>query len=152
MATLDLEPELISMQNKYTRGWYNCILCDITVSGGWHNCFRRDLAFFRVDSNIYCICDITGKLIQKCYIEFCCLVRMAAYLLSSDINQVVLRTFSNRILTDVWDRCWCISLDMQNVNYTKKCKDLSCSILVWMVFFIFLWLSLNPYQCTSHLC
>ena len=39
-VTLDLEPDLISMQNKYTRGWYNCILCDITVSGGWHNCFR----------------------------------------------------------------------------------------------------------------
>ena len=41
MATLDLEPDLISMKNKYTRGWYNWILCDITVSGGWHNCFRQ---------------------------------------------------------------------------------------------------------------
>ena len=28
-ASLDLEPDLISMQNKYTRGWHNCILCDI---------------------------------------------------------------------------------------------------------------------------
>ena len=37
-ASLDLEPYLISnMQNKYTRGWYNCLLCDITVSGGWYN-------------------------------------------------------------------------------------------------------------------
>ena len=68
LATVDLEPDLISMQNKYTRGWYNCILCDITVSGGWHNCFRRDLAFFSVDIYICFICDITWKLIQKCYI------------------------------------------------------------------------------------
>ena len=48
------------------------LLCDITVSGGWHNCFRRvicfqrDLAFFRVDSYIYYICDMTWKPIQKC--------------------------------------------------------------------------------------
>ena len=28
-ASLDLEPYLINMQNKYTRGWYNCLLCDI---------------------------------------------------------------------------------------------------------------------------
>ena len=49
-TTLDLEPDLINMQNKYTRGWYNCFLCDITVSGGWYNCFLRDLTFFRVDS------------------------------------------------------------------------------------------------------
>ena len=40
-ATLDFEPDLISMQNKNTRGWFNCYLCDITVSGGWHNCFLR---------------------------------------------------------------------------------------------------------------
>ena len=45
-------------------------MCDITVSGGWYNCFRRDLEFFRVDSYIYYICDMTWKLIQKCYITF----------------------------------------------------------------------------------
>ena len=67
-ASLDLEPDLISMEKIYARGWYNFILCDITVSDGRHNCFRCDLAFFRVDSYNHYICDITWKLIQKCYI------------------------------------------------------------------------------------
>ena len=66
---LNLEPDLINMQNKYTRGWYNCLLCDITVSGGWYKCFLHDLAYFRVDSYIYYICDITWKLILKSYIS-----------------------------------------------------------------------------------
>ena len=52
-ATLDVEPDLISIQTKYTRGWCNCILCDITVSGGWYNCFWCDYAIFRVDSYIF---------------------------------------------------------------------------------------------------
>ena len=69
-ATVDLEPDLISMQNKYTRGWYNCFLFDITVSGGditvsggWYNCFLHDFAFFKVDRYIYYIRNITWKLI-----------------------------------------------------------------------------------------
>ena len=41
-ASLDLKPDLISMQKIYTTQWYNCLLCDITVSGGWYNCFRLD--------------------------------------------------------------------------------------------------------------
>ena len=66
-ASLDLQPDLISMQNKYTRGWYNCLLSDITVIGGWYHCFRRDFAFFRVtvDCYFYRICNITWKLIKK---------------------------------------------------------------------------------------
>ena len=35
MASLDLKPDLISMQNIYTKGWHNRLLCDITVSGGY---------------------------------------------------------------------------------------------------------------------
>ena len=60
-ASLDLEPDLISMQNILLFPvWHNCIR-------RWHNCFRRDLTFFRVDRHMYFICEITWKLIQKCY-------------------------------------------------------------------------------------
>ena len=60
LATTLLEPDLTSMQNKYTRGWYNCILCVITVSGWWYSYFCSDLAFFRVDCYIYNTCYING--------------------------------------------------------------------------------------------
>ena len=53
---------------RWHEGWCNFLLCIITVSGGWHYCFLLNLEFFRVDSYIYYICDITWKLIQKCYI------------------------------------------------------------------------------------
>ena len=33
-VSLDIEPDLISMQKKYTREWNNCLLWDITASAG----------------------------------------------------------------------------------------------------------------------
>ena len=35
-ASMDLEPDLINMQNKYTRGWYNLSPVWHNVSGGWY--------------------------------------------------------------------------------------------------------------------
>ena len=94
-ASLDLEPYLINKQNKYTRGWYNCLLCDITVSGGWYNrsCVIRS-AFCGVDSYIYYICDITWKLIQKCYIK----IWQVEIIIWQVMAEICHHTFENRYL------------------------------------------------------